>query len=55
MKQKIKDLFRKAYNKLFRKKTRETIWGRKFDETSTVVSQSGFLQPDGTTSRTDLS
>lgn len=33
MKQKIKDLFRKAYIKLFRKKTRGTIWGRKFYST----------------------
>lgn len=31
MKQKIKDLFRKVCNKLFRKKTHGTIWGQKFD------------------------
>lgn len=36
MKQRIKDLFRKAYNKLFRKETRRTIWGKKFDETATL-------------------
>lgn len=36
MKKKIKDLFRKAYNKLFRKKAHGTIWGQKFDGTSTL-------------------
>ena len=30
MKQRIKDLFRKAYNILFRKETRRTIWGYPF-------------------------
>lgn len=34
MKQKIKAIFRKAYSKLFRKKTRGDIWGRSFDGTS---------------------
>ena len=31
MTQKIKDLFRKAHNKLFRKKTHGTIWGQDFN------------------------
>lgn len=34
MKKRIISLFRKAYNRLFRKKTRRTIWGQKFDEDS---------------------
>lgn len=33
MKQKIKDLFRRVVNKLFRKKTRGIILGQKFDST----------------------
>lgn len=40
MKQKIKDLFRKAYNKLFRKKTRGIIWGQSFDGTATLSRHS---------------
>ena len=40
MKKKIKDLFRKTYNKLFRKKTRRTIWGKKFDGMSTLLHRS---------------
>lgn len=34
MKKKITSLFKKAYNRLFRKKSHGTIWGQEFDKDS---------------------
>lgn len=49
MKHKIKDLFRKAYNKLFRKKTRGTIWEQKFD--GWVLGDNSLFQHDTLTKK----
>lgn len=42
MAKKIIGLFKKAYTKLFRKKTRRTIWGQKFGYKSDFYSDSYF-------------
>lgn len=49
MKNPIKSLFRKAYDKLFHKKTHRTIWGQKFD--GWVVGDNSLFQHDTLTKK----
>lgn len=46
MKQKIKAIFRKAYNKFFRKNTHGTIFGQRFEATNEVQTYSLSITPE---------